>query len=120
MRCKSVAFLLIAIGIGTVASAQEDELAKRQAAATVALLKSGHADQVWPLLVQSTDNSRRSYLIEEIGWAHVPIDIVFSQLCQETDPSARRALVLALGAYDHGDVPPSTRRKYRCHTAASV
>ena len=41
----------------------KDELAERQARAAVALVRLGHADQVWPLLRHSADPRLRSFIV---------------------------------------------------------
>ena len=41
----------------------KDELAERQARAAVALVRLGHADEVWPLLRHSADPRLRSFIV---------------------------------------------------------
>src|SRR5256885_3815901 len=70
-----------------------DALAKRQARAAAELVKLGRAEMVWPLLQQSRDNSRRTYLIRELGT--VAPAILIRRLEAEKDVSIRRALILS-------------------------
>ncbi len=42
---------------------RQDELAERQARAAIALVRLGHADEVWPLLVHSADPRLRSFIV---------------------------------------------------------
>jgi len=89
--------------------AARDDLAKRQAAAAIWLLRVGQADVVWPLLRHSSDPSRRSYLIRDMGQSGVDAAVVARRLQTETDASARRALILALGGFDASEVADSLR-----------
>ena len=91
-------------------AAARDDLAKRQAAAAIALLRHGEAAPVWPLLRHRADPGVRSYLIRDIGRSGIDADLVGRRLQTETDPSARRALILALGEFD-GDALSVTLRK---------
>ena len=90
--------------------AARDDLAKRQAAAAVSLLRLGQEDLVWPLLRHGPDPSRRSYLIRDIGRSGINADLVVRRLQTETDVSARRGLILVLGEFD-GEHPPVVLRK---------
>src|SRR5207244_4397878 len=45
-----------------VSEPAKDELAQRQARAATALIRLGHADEVWPLLRHSTDPRLRGFL----------------------------------------------------------
>src|SRR5262249_1368271 len=76
-----------------------DALARQQAQAAVALLKFGRRDLVWPLLKQTADNSRRTYLVH--GFARLGADplVLFQHLEQEPDASSRRALILSMGEF---------------------
>jgi hypothetical protein len=96
----------------------KDNLAKRQANAAVALLKMGHADQVWPLLKRSAqpdDPRRRSYLIHAFAPLAADPQAIVNQLNQEQDATIRRALLLVLGSFSpeptataQGPTPPAT------------
>ena len=89
--------------------AAQDDLAKRQAAAAIALLRLGDAESVWPLLRHEADPSRRSYLIRDIGRSGIKPDLVVGRLQAEADVSARRALILILGAFDDDVLPAIVR-----------
>jgi formylglycine-generating enzyme required for sulfatase activity len=79
--------------------AARDDLAKRQAAAAIALLRRGQGELVWPLLRHGPDPTRRSYLIRDIARSNVSADLIVRRLEHETDVSARRALILVLGGF---------------------
>ena len=89
--------------------AARDDLAKRQSAAAIALLRLGEPHVVWPLLRHGLDPSRRSYLIRDIGHAGVKPGLVVDRLERENDVSARRALILALGEFDGEALPLALR-----------
>jgi eukaryotic-like serine/threonine-protein kinase len=73
--------------------------AKRKANVAAALLALRRGDRVWPLLKHSEDPTVRSYLIERIAPPGIDTRILKQRLDEETDASARRALILAWGAY---------------------
>ncbi len=81
----------------------EDTLAKRRANAAIALLHLGHAEFVWPLLRHQPDSRVRTYLIHSFCPLGVDARILIARLSEETDVSARRALLLAIGEYDDGE-----------------
>jgi serine/threonine protein kinase/formylglycine-generating enzyme required for sulfatase activity len=87
-----------------------DILARRQAQAGVALLQLGRSEPVWPLLRQSSDPSRRTYLIHALGRPGTEIDTLIAQLGVETDVSARRALILSLGELTAEQLPAERRQ----------
>lgn len=89
--------------------AARDALAKRQAAAAIALLRAGQAEEVWVLLQHSSDPSLRSYLVRDMGRSGVRPEVLVSRLEVETDVSVRRALILSLGAFAEDALPPATR-----------
>lgn len=88
-----------------------DDLAKRQAAAAISLLRLGQTDDVWLLFRHSADPTRRSYLVRELGRAGVGAELLVRRLSAEPDVSARRAIILALGKYDSAAVPIALRRR---------
>jgi len=90
--------------------AARDDLAKRQTVAAIGLLQLGQPDAVWPLLKHREDPTLRSYLIRDIGRSGVHADLVVRRLASEPDVSARRALILTLGAFDGTQLPLSTRK----------
>ncbi len=95
--------------------AARDDLAKRQAAAAIELLRLGQAELVWPLLRHSPDPSRRSYLIRDFGRSGVAVDLVIGRLKHETDVPTRRALLLALGGFDGDHLPVARRKEVASH-----
>src|SRR5262245_50906570 len=60
--------------------AARDALAKRQAAAAIALLRLGQSEPVWPLLRHEPDPSLRSYLIRDLGRSGVSPDVIIQRL----------------------------------------
>jgi serine/threonine protein kinase/formylglycine-generating enzyme required for sulfatase activity len=74
-----------------------DELQRRQSRAAVALARLGESDRIWPLLKQSPDPGRRTYLIHDLGRLGIEPRVLLDRLDVEGDVSARRALLLALG-----------------------
>jgi formylglycine-generating enzyme required for sulfatase activity len=96
-----------------------DKLARRQAQAGVALLRLeaafqlNFADMVWPLLRQSSDPSRRTYLIHALGPLGAPKDAVTQRLAAESDVSVRRALILSLGQFSGDQLPAEERQRLR-------
>ena len=89
-------------------------LAKRQTHAATALLRlaqkwEGETDnavpveRIWPLLRHSADPRLRTYLIHRLGPAEVNPEMLIRRYDEETDASARRALLLSLG-----ELPPKT------------
>jgi formylglycine-generating enzyme required for sulfatase activity len=80
-----------------------DALARRQAAAAVALLQLGSPDAVWPLLRLSRDPRIRAGLIHFLAPAATDAGLLLDRLAAEKDVSARRALLLALAQY--ADLP---------------
>ncbi|MCI0464805.1 MAG: bifunctional serine/threonine-protein kinase/formylglycine-generating enzyme family protein [Gemmataceae bacterium] len=93
--------------------AERDELARRQAQAAVGLYQLGRPDDAWPLLRQTTDPSRRTYLIHDLGRLNSSPGPLLRRLekGQALDPSERRALILALGEYSATQLPTEERGK---------
>jgi serine/threonine protein kinase/formylglycine-generating enzyme required for sulfatase activity len=79
-----------------------DKLAKRRANAAVTLFRLGEFEPVWPLFQHSPDPSTRSYLIHYLK----PLGADPEQLAQrwyqdqESNTSAKRALILSIGEFD--------------------
>lgn len=90
--------------------AARDALAKRQAEAATALLRSGQLELVWPLLRHSTDPSLRSYLIHDLGRSGISPDAIAQRLGVEPDVSARRALILSLGGFSSEQLPADRQK----------
>ena len=82
-----------------------------RANAAVALLELDRADLCWPLLRKTSNPSLRSYLVERLpllGTSHSPL---IARLKTETDDTARRAIILALGGYDPRTIADDEREK---------
>lgn len=86
-----------------------DALARRQANVAVALLRIGATDAVWPLLENSPDPTRRTYLIERIVDRSIDPQVVWERLWTEQDVSVRRALLLCLGEFGEERLPVEER-----------
>jgi formylglycine-generating enzyme required for sulfatase activity len=88
---------------------EKESWAKRQAHAAVALLQLAElcedeqppvpVERAWPRFRQSYDRLLRTYLIHRLGPAGVSEDKLIHQYELEKDLSARRALLLSLGAF---------------------
>jgi len=89
-----------------------EQLARRQAQAAVALLQLGRDDRIWPLLRHSRDPRTRSYIIHLLRPLGTDIQLLLARWPKETDISARRALLLALGSYDVAGVPAEQRQPF--------
>jgi serine/threonine protein kinase/formylglycine-generating enzyme required for sulfatase activity len=76
-----------------------DRLARQQARVAVTLIQLGDAERVWPLLRHSEDPSLRSYLTHDLARRGTALGAVVARLETESDVSARRALILALGEF---------------------
>jgi tetratricopeptide (TPR) repeat protein len=94
-----------------VTEAQRDALARRRAVAAVGLVRLGRAEEVWPLLRQSPDPRLRTYLVHLLGPLGADPNLVAARLAEEPEVSARRALILALGHFGEGAIPPGRRAK---------
>jgi formylglycine-generating enzyme required for sulfatase activity len=84
--------------------------ALQEASDLLALLRSREDDQTWRLLRASTDNTRRSYVIHLLGRNGIDSSRVIARLHAETDVSARRALILALGSYTSAQISEAQRQ----------
>jgi formylglycine-generating enzyme required for sulfatase activity len=76
-------------------------LAREQAQAAVALLHLGQTERIWPLFHQGADPTCRTYLLHRCAGLKVDPALLASRLLgdEETDPSVRQGLLLALGEY---------------------
>jgi serine/threonine protein kinase/formylglycine-generating enzyme required for sulfatase activity len=99
----------------------KEDLARRQAKAAAALLAFGTGDVVWPLFRYHPpgDPRRRSYLIHSAGLLGVDPKILIRRLAEESDTSARRALVLSLGQFAEHQFSPESRRNVIAHLLAT-
>jgi formylglycine-generating enzyme required for sulfatase activity len=77
-----------------------DALAKEQANALTAILAlSKHRESVFPYLKYRQDPRLRSYLIQRLGRAGLPAQLLMDRFKREQEPSIRQALLLCLGQY---------------------
>ncbi len=88
----------------------DDLKAQRQGRIGTALLKLKAYEPVWPLFRFADDPSTRTELIHYARDYGVGIHLLLDRLKAETDTSARRALLLAIGSYPI-DTLTSTERK---------
>ncbi|MBM3956064.1 MAG: hypothetical protein FJ309_15890, partial [Planctomycetes bacterium] len=94
-------------GMPLVAPERED-LGIRQAKAAAVLIRFGRPERAWPIFIHSPDPRARSYLIhfvrpfagENLGDVAEALE---KRLGEETDLSARRGIVLALGELLQGE-----------------
>jgi hypothetical protein len=102
----------------TVQEDVKDSLAERQSRAAVALVRMGHAEEVWSLLRHSSDPRLRSFIVNWLSLLGADPKVIAAQL-DRIDPNAkptpadgqqlmdailfhpqnsqRRALILAIG-----------------------
>jgi formylglycine-generating enzyme required for sulfatase activity len=88
----------------------KEDLARRQAQAAVALLRMGRADPVWPLLRHQPDPRLRTYLLHLLSSLRTEPEVLLRRLEEETEVSARRALLLALGEFSDDQLPPGAQQ----------
>ena len=74
------------------------DTARRTANVAASLVGLKHATAAWPLLIHGEDPTLRSYLIERLGLPFIDPKILEQRLAEESDISARRALILALAS----------------------
>lgn len=109
----------------TLDSVQEESqkvrLGKRHANAGVVLIRLGEASEVWPVLQHQPDPRSRSWFIKRCASFGVPPVSLVERFASETDLSARRALLLAIGNYAKADVAARDRDFIinQCKTLAS-
>jgi eukaryotic-like serine/threonine-protein kinase len=107
---------------------RQDELAERQARAAIALVRLGHADEVWPLLRHSADPRLRSFIVNWLnplgadpkavvaeldtlggrspGEGSSVLAAAMDAILFHPETSTRRALILALGTYGTNGLSP--------------
>jgi formylglycine-generating enzyme required for sulfatase activity/tetratricopeptide (TPR) repeat protein len=105
----------------------KDRLAERQARAAIALVRLGHAEDVWPLLRHSADPRLRSFLVNWLSplgaeptaiitalaprdsatTHHSPPVNTMDTVLFHPETSIRRALILALGTYGTDAIAPA-------------
>jgi formylglycine-generating enzyme required for sulfatase activity len=87
----------------------KDKLARRKAAAAVALLRMGKAESVWPLLKHGPDPAVRSYLIHRLSPMDADPRTIITRLEEEKEVFIRRALLLSLGEFSPHQISLSKR-----------
>jgi formylglycine-generating enzyme required for sulfatase activity len=92
-----------------VADEAKQRLARRQANAAVVRFRLGHEDAVWPLLRHEPDPRRRSLVIHRLSPLGADVGPIVRRLGEESDVSARRALLLCLGEFGPRQYPPGQR-----------
>ena len=88
-----------------------ESLARRQANASLALLRMGQPNMVWPLLKHRPDPRLRTMIVHLVSPLEVSFDVLANRLDIETDDSIRRALILSLGEYKTVSPPASLANK---------
>jgi formylglycine-generating enzyme required for sulfatase activity len=89
-----------------------ESLGVRQANAAAALLKLKQPDLVWPLFQHRPDPRVRSYLIHRLSPLGADPRAIVKRLDEETEISARRALLLCLGEYDEKEFTADDRKAF--------
>jgi formylglycine-generating enzyme required for sulfatase activity len=89
----------------------------RAANAALTLARLGQWDPIWPLLRQSPNPALRTQLVHRLHRAAASPTSLFDRLRVERDPSARQAILLALGGYQEERLPEKERAALRqeCH-----
>jgi hypothetical protein len=111
-RAEIVASLREDLGTSPEPDAKEEEKAlwaKQQGNAALTLYRMGERDALWPLLRSAPDPRLRSFLIHALrplGADPVPL---VERWGREPDVTARRALLLCLGEFPVGRLPPGTQ-----------
>jgi serine/threonine protein kinase/formylglycine-generating enzyme required for sulfatase activity len=88
---------------------EEERLGRQHAQAAATLLHLGETEQVWPLFRRSLDPEVRSQLVWRAGLLKVEPGLLVKRLNEETDVTAKRALILALGEYPAEQLPADLR-----------
>ncbi|MCE9561260.1 MAG: SUMF1/EgtB/PvdO family nonheme iron enzyme [Planctomycetes bacterium] len=88
-----------------------ETLSKRQANAAAVLLTLGESESVWPLFAfpKNGDPSVRSYLLERLAAIGADPKTLMQRFEAETNVSAKRALLIALGDFPLELVPANER-----------
>jgi formylglycine-generating enzyme required for sulfatase activity len=89
--------LLAKAGPVTAPASSRVQAARQQANAAIALLRMGHAANVWPLLKFQADPTLRSFLIHRLGPMGADPNAVVNRFEAERDVTIQRALVQCLG-----------------------
>lgn len=76
---------------------------------TLPLVRISRAEKVWPLLKHSPDPRVRSFLIHRLGPLGADPRAIVRRFNEESDVSARRALLLSLGEFGEKELPREER-----------
>ncbi|HKB03452.1 MAG TPA: protein kinase [Gemmataceae bacterium] len=90
--------LLDCLGPDRPVTATSPDDARKKATVLAALAALGKPEEAWPLLVHTPDPTLRSYLIERLSTSGLTPDELRHRFDRESDVSARRALILAIGS----------------------
>ena len=85
----------------------EDRLNRRKANAVLAAHQLDEKELLWSNLGMSAKPDLRSWLVNRLSECGIDSNSLVERLEIETDVSARRALILAIGSYDRSDVDAS-------------
>ncbi len=96
-----------------VGEAERNALARRQSNAALALLEIGAHDQAWRALRRQPDPSTQTRLIHEIAQFGMTPHHLIDRLEREPDAGTRQALLLSLGEFSDGALPPGERSALR-------
>jgi formylglycine-generating enzyme required for sulfatase activity len=90
----------------------EDVRARRRGRVAACLIVLGEPGRAWPLLggMIPDEAGERTELIHDLAAYGVPAREVAARLLADTDRTARRALILALGEYSLADLPEEVHR----------
>jgi len=94
----------------TASEADKDLLAERQANCIVLLLRMGQIESIGSVFGHSEDPRRRSLLIHRMAPLGVDSSTIIARFNDEKDTSARRALLLCLGAFDDTQISTVQRQ----------
>lgn len=90
---------------------ERDRQARHLARAAIALVQLGDEASAWSLLRHSSDNTVRTYFIHCLGRRGVEAEVLLARLESETEVSARRSLILALGEYGDDRLSANLRER---------
>ena len=82
---------------------------KRRANAAATLLRLGRPESVWSVFKHGADPTARSFLVHRVAPLRVPAKPLLNRLPVELDRSSRRALLLALGELNTGQLKQDQR-----------
>jgi hypothetical protein len=95
-----------------IGDAAKERLAKRQAAAAVALLRLHEPEKVWPLFKHSSDPQVRSYLVNALAPRGASPAALIKQFEESQEITSRRALLLSLGGFGKEMLPAEEEQQF--------